>query len=156
GSQPQDYSTDVLANQAISFVRQAHGPFFLDFAPVTPHLPAIPAAEDVATPLTLPKPRPDFDQRNLADEPWRRLYRRQFTSGSVSYLDRDIEGRQLRSLRELDRQVGALMAALKAKGVLDNTIVIYASDNGFLWGEHRLGGKLWPYEESIRVPLVIR
>ena len=57
---------------------------------------------------------------------------------------------------ELDRQVGALMHALAQKGVLDNTIVIYASDNGFLWGEHRLGGKLWPYEESIRVPLVVR
>ena len=37
-----------------------------------------------------------------------------------------------------------------------DTIIVYASDNGFLWGEHRLGGKIWPYEESIRVPLVIR
>jgi N-acetylglucosamine-6-sulfatase len=156
GSKPSDYSTDVLAHQAISFVRHAHGPFFLDFAPIAPHLPALPDERDLETPLALPKPRPNFDQRSLTDEPWHRLYRRQFTSGSISYLDHDIEGRQLRSLRELDRQVGALMAALKEKGVLDNTIVIYASDNGFLWGEHRLGGKLWPYEESIRVPLVIR
>ena len=34
--------------------------------------------------------------------------------------------------------------------------MLFRSDNGFMWGEHRLGGKLWPYEESIRVPLVIR
>jgi arylsulfatase A-like enzyme len=40
--------------------------------------------------------------------------------------------------------------------VLDRTVIIYASDNGFLWGEHRLGGKIWPYEESIHVPLVVR
>jgi arylsulfatase A-like enzyme len=40
--------------------------------------------------------------------------------------------------------------------VLDRTVIIYASDNGFLWGEHRLGGKMWPYEESIRIPLVVR
>ena len=43
------------------------------------------------------------------------------------------------------------MAALSSKGVLDNTVVVYMSDNGFMWGEHRLGGKIWPYEESIRV-----
>ena len=35
-------------------------------------------------------------------------------------------------------------------------MIVYLSDNGFLWGEHRLGGKIWPYEESIHVPLVIR
>jgi N-acetylglucosamine-6-sulfatase len=33
---------------------------------------------------------------------------------------------------------------------------VYVSDNGFLWGEHRLGGKIWPYEESIHLPLVVR
>lgn len=76
--------------------------------------------------------------------------------GAVGYLDDDIEGRQLRSLRDLDRQVAALMRALRQKHALDNTIVVFAGDNGFLWGEHRLGGKIWPYEESIRVPLVVR
>ncbi len=42
GKAPSDYSTDVLARKAIGFVRHAHGPFFLDFAPVAPHLPALP------------------------------------------------------------------------------------------------------------------
>jgi len=40
--------------------------------------------------------------------------------------------------------------------LLDQTIVIFASDNGYLWGEHGLWAKRLPYEESIRVPLVIR
>jgi arylsulfatase A-like enzyme len=35
-------------------------------------------------------------------------------------------------------------------------VIIYTSDNGFLWGEHRLGGKVWPYQEATHVPLIIR
>jgi N-acetylglucosamine-6-sulfatase len=156
GTAIKDYSTDVLAAKAVDFVRGATKPFFLYFTPITPHLPAFPEAHDLSTPLTLPKPRPNFDERDLSDKPWHSLYKRLYGPLALAYLDRDVEGRQLRSLRDLDRRVAVLMSALKKKGVLDNTIVIYASDNGFLWGEHRLGGKLWPYEESIRVPLLIR
>ena len=79
-----------------------------------------------------------------------------FGFAAVRYLDHEIEGRQLRTLRELDRKVAELVRSLEERGVLDRTIIVYASDNGFLWGEHRLGGKIWPYEESIRVPLVVR
>src|SRR5262249_56517285 len=92
----------------------------------------------------------------VAARPWPAVTHRLYSRRALPYLDRDIEGRQVRSLWDLDRQVGALVEALKEKGVLGNTIILYASDNGFLWGEHRLGGKLWPYEESIRVPLVVR
>ena len=35
-------------------------------------------------------------------------------------------------------------------------MIVYTSDNGFLWGEHRLGGKLWPYRASTHVPLIVR
>jgi N-acetylglucosamine-6-sulfatase len=49
-----------------------------------------------------------------------------------------------------DRAVGRLLEALPA-----NTIVVFLSDNGYLLGEHDLTGKLWPYDESIRIPLVI-
>ena len=41
-------------------------------------------------------------------------------------------------------------------GKLDNTVIIYTSDNGFLFGDHRLVGKIAPYEASIKVPLIIR
>jgi arylsulfatase A-like enzyme len=49
-----------------------------------------------------------------------------------------------------------IVATLARRHLLDRTVIFYTSDNGFLWGEHRLGGKLWPYEESTRVPLVVR
>jgi len=48
------------------------------------------------------------------------------------------------------------MTALSDSGRLANTIVVFASDNGYVWGEHRWRGKNVTYEESIRVPLVIR
>jgi arylsulfatase A-like enzyme len=156
GTAASDYSTDVLADKAVRFVEKAREPFFLYFAPIAPHLPAIPAERDISTPLTLPRTRPDFNERDLSDKPWHRLYRRVLGFAAVHYLDREIEGRQLRALRELDRKVAELVRSLEERGVLDRTIIIYASDNGFLWGEHRLGGKIWPYEESIRVPLVVR
>jgi N-acetylglucosamine-6-sulfatase len=156
GTKARDYSTDVLAGKAKRFAKQAREPFFLYFAPITPHLPAIPAPQDIATKLVLPKPRANFDERDLSDKPWRGIYRRIFSFVAVHFLDREIEGRQLRSMRELDRQIGALVETLRQRGVLDRTVIVFASDNGFLWGEHRLGGKIWPYDESIRVPLVVR
>jgi N-acetylglucosamine-6-sulfatase len=41
-------------------------------------------------------------------------------------------------------------------GIADDTIVVYAGDNGYFWGEHRLLDKRWPYEESIRIPFLVR
>jgi arylsulfatase A-like enzyme len=64
--------------------------------------------------------------------------------------------RQEESLLALDRSVKSVVQALKARHELDNTVILYTSDNGFLWGEHRLGGKVWPYEESTHVPLIVR
>jgi arylsulfatase A-like enzyme len=61
------------------------------------------------------------------------------------------------SLREVDRGVAAIYRALEAVGERGNTVVVFTSDNGYYYGEHRLGtGKAPPYEESIRVPLLIR
>ena len=48
------------------------------------------------------------------------------------------------------------MEHLRNLGVADNTIVVYFSDNGWLWGEHRLRAKNKPYEEAIRAPMFVR
>ena len=59
----------------------------------------------------------------------------------------------LRSLQAVDRAVQAVVDAVEAAGRMKDTYFVFTSDNGFLLGEHRLFGKVWPYEESIRVPL---
>ena len=64
--------------------------------------------------------------------------------------------RQEESLLALDRSVRSVVRALKDRHELNHTVIIYTSDNGFLWGEHRLGGKIWPYQESTHVPLIVR
>ena len=49
-----------------------------------------------------------------------------------------------------------IVTTLARRKLLGRTVIFYTSDNGFLWGEHRLGGKLWPYEPSTHVPLIVR
>ena len=56
----------------------------------------------------------------------------------------------------IDECIGRVMAALEANGQLANTVVIVASDNGYYLGEHQLGDKRSAYDESLRVPLLIR
>jgi len=62
----------------------------------------------------------------------------------------------LRCMMSLDRSVGEVMKSLEDFGFDKNTIVIFLSDNGYLWGEHGLGGKWLLYEESVRVPIIIK
>jgi len=62
----------------------------------------------------------------------------------------------LASMVAVDDLVGAVMDTLEANGISNETVVVFTSDNGWFYGEHRLTGKELPYEESIRVPLIIR
>ena len=55
----------------------------------------------------------------------------------------------------IDQAVGMVVESLKENGVADNTVIIYTSDNGFLCGSHGYGSKVLPYEESVRVPMII-
>jgi arylsulfatase A-like enzyme len=62
----------------------------------------------------------------------------------------------LASMLAVDDLVGDVIDALAVAGKLDNTVILFTSDNGWFYGEHRLTGKELAYEESIRVPLLIR
>ncbi|MFN2589616.1 MAG: sulfatase, partial [Actinomycetota bacterium] len=153
---PANYSTTVLGGIATRFLRTASPPFFLHVAPVAPHAPAIPAREDagrIVTPFT--EWSPSFNEADVSDKPWGDSHPR-LSPAKVSQAG-DRRERMLRSLLAVDRAVGEMARALAKRGQLDNTIIVFTSDNGYLLGEHRLSSKkIWPYEESIRVPLVIR
>jgi arylsulfatase A-like enzyme len=70
---------------------------------------------------------------------------------------RELHRNQTRSLQAVDEAVGAIIDLLDQQGELDNTYIVFTSDNGFHMGEHRYAiGKAAPYEESAGVPLVVR
>ena len=158
GTAAKDYSTTVLTSKAVDFLRKtkAGRPFFLYFAPIAPHLPAIPAKQDQNKLVDLaPLHSPSFNEADIGDKPWRAWHADMLNAAAQLYQG-DVRKRQLESLYALDRSVKQIVDTLKQRHVLDHTVILYSSDNGFLWGEHRLGGKLWPYEESTHVPLVVR
>ena len=66
----------------------------------------------------------------------------------------EVYERTLESLLAADRGLARVLDAVEAEGLTDRTVILFASDNGFLFGEHRLFSKGVPYEESVRVPLV--
>jgi len=156
GNKPSDYSTDVLTHKAVQFIQGARHPFFLYFAPVAPHLPAIPAKRDQGKLENIaPLHDPAFNQRNIGKEPWRFWHKKLLSAGAQLYVNH-VRIRQEESLLALDRGVRSIVQALRARHELSRTVILYTSDNGFLWGEHRLGGKVWPFEESTHVPLIVR
>src|SRR5262249_10207664 len=63
---------------------------------------------------------------------------------------------QLRCLTAIDEGVGRILKTLEESKQLDNTFVVFTSDNGYFWGDHHLGDKRWADEESIRIPMLMR
>lgn len=68
----------------------------------------------------------------------------------------EMHQRRLESLQSVDEGVAHIVEALGAQGELDSTYLVFASDNGYLLGEHRFDGKDLGYEEALRVPLLLR
>jgi arylsulfatase A-like enzyme len=156
GFSRKDYSTTVLTHQAVSFIRGTKGPLFVYFAPAAPHAPAIPAPHDVNAFANMkPWRPPSYDEADVSDKPAYIRSIPRFSAAKMAAEDR-FRRDQYASLLSVDRSVGDLVRALADTGRLSNTLIVYTTDNGISWGEHRWIKKEVPYEESIRVPLVIR
>jgi N-sulphoglucosamine sulphohydrolase, C-terminal len=79
-----------------------------------------------------------------------------FSSHDESNID-ELYRERLESMLAVDDVVGSLIQELKADGQLENTFIFFASDNGYLLGQHRIqDDKRYPYEESVRTPLFVR
>jgi arylsulfatase A-like enzyme len=156
GSRPEDYSTDVLGDDAVDFIRKTPGSLFLYFSPYGPHTPARPAPEDEdRIPRHRPLRPPSFNEPNVSDKPqWVRNLQPIGEAGQRT-ID-TLRDRTYATLRSVDRAVGKIVDALAETGRLHNTLIVFMSDNGFLFGEHRFFNKAVAYEEAIRVPLVVR
>jgi len=68
---------------------------------------------------------------------------------------RERQVRTLQAISGIDKLIGKLMSTLKEQGVADNTIIVFTSDHGLMHGEFGMGGKVFLYDSSVRVPLVI-
>ncbi len=172
---PETYSSDVYTAKAVDFIgRRAplSQPFFLWVAYNAPHSgtpdpppgevdrcrgnvkPAarhIGAFEDV--PLPVP---PSFNEADVADKPLAIRDTQPLDAFQVNAVH-DLYRCELESLLAVDEGVERIVAALAASGELDSTLLVFTSDNGMQHGEHRIEfGKNLPYEESLRVPLMIR
>jgi N-acetylglucosamine-6-sulfatase len=160
GTGERDYHTDVLSRQTRRFIDAtvARGmPFFAYVAPLAPHEPAIPAPRDEHVFDGEKGPRlPSFNETDVSDKPpwvqrWPRL-----SADQTARIDYRHETR-VESLQALDDLVEEVVSKLQDEGELDNTYVVFTSDNGWQEGEHRIPeGKTWAYEHNTRVPLLIR
>ena len=167
GSTPADYSTDVLREKAKAFISDAVAngePFFLYFAPKAPHLPQTAAPRHDGMFQNIPPWRPpSYNEADVSDKPTWMQNTPLMTPAEQADLDQ-VRIDQLEMVQAEDEAIGGstqygitgILELIRDLGVEDNTLVLYFSDNGWHWGEHRTRAKNKPYEESIRSPLMVR
>ncbi|MCA8988874.1 MAG: sulfatase [Planctomycetaceae bacterium] len=159
------HNTPVMTNYALEFLEQQRGsdqPFFLYLSHKAVHGLFIPEEKYRGTladkPFTLPA-RVNVTDENTAGIPRWQLDQRNSWHGADFPLhsDETIENlykASCETLRSVDDSVGAVMKQLESMGILDETLIIYMGDNGYLFGEHGLIDKRVAYETSIRVPML--
>ena len=155
--QTEGYMTDLLSGHSVDFLRRKREkPFCLYVGHKAIHGPFTPAERhknDYSGPIT--RAANAKDDLNGKPALTRLLDGKPVTvpgGGSPDELIRN----QMRCMNAVDDSVGAILKALEETRQLDNTLVLFTSDNGYFWGEHGLGDKRWAYEESIRIPMLAR
>jgi arylsulfatase A-like enzyme len=152
------YTTTVIGNKAVEFLSAFQTandakPWFLYLAPFAPRLPRVPETKYADTTFA-PWPKTPAVNENVSDKPAYLRWRPLVPDSTIQ----QIRTEQLRTLLSVDDMVDRVMRTLQTQGELDNTIVIYLSDNGYPWGEHRLPDdlKFVPYTETVQVPFFAR
>lgn len=162
--------TEKNARDAIEFLRDRPGdqPFLLSVSYFAPH------AEDSAPEQYLPQDwsaeyyedvsiRPSPLNRAEYYEALPEFIRQESNEGRIRYNWRfdspdryqEYMTNYFRLITEVDEAVGRLIDELKEQGVYDNTVILFIGDNGYFYGDRGLADKWYPYEESIRVPMII-
>jgi N-acetylglucosamine-6-sulfatase len=160
GEGPEHYLNDVLTTKSVEVIRSAAAadqPFFLYVLPLIPHSPSVAAPRHVGAFADAELPRgPAWDEAEISDKPALIQALPRHAPAVVAHQEAEYR-RRLDTMLSLDDMVGAIVDTLAATHELDNTYIIYTSDNGFSIGDHRLPtGKLYPYESNLRVPAVMR
>jgi N-acetylglucosamine-6-sulfatase len=169
---PRLYQTDVLTNKAVEFIDdRARGekPFFLSLAYLAPHhesgrtqeltgqlVRAAPRHRGRFANQPLPRPR-NYNETDVHDKPpFLGHFNRPINSKRETAITQRFRERW-ESLLAVDEGVRRIIDKLADTGELDNTYVIFTSDNGYMQGEHRVRqGKMLPYDASTHLPFLIR
>jgi N-acetylglucosamine-6-sulfatase len=147
----KEYITEELTDYALEFVREKRDkPFCLYLSLKAVHHRWLP-------PRDLKGTYRDIKDLHLPPEAdnWIGLVDNQIIYGTFGILEQMYRG-YCETILAIDREVGRVLDHLDAAGLADNTVVIYAGDNGIYWGERRLVDKRFAYEEVIRVPFLFR
>jgi arylsulfatase A-like enzyme len=182
GNTDGEYQTDVLADRAVAVIGDAaplDEPLFLTITPIAPHVELgsmivtgldeysdawrwtiRPAPRHENVPAIDDEPVPPLGKSSVyedtSDKPaYVQTSRPPLDAGDLIWVAKQWRDRA-KSMLAVDDLIGDVVDELAARGELDNTVIVFTSDNGFLHGEHHISEKLVPYEESIRVPLYIR
>lgn len=173
GSTEAEYATDVTNAWAVDFIdRHPAGPFFLVWAPYAPHfdvgfysVTAAPRhAGQSATAGNTFFESPAYDEGDVGRDPitdkpeWlqNKLATVMNSPAGVEANLVDFRHETVDSLKAVDEGVFNIIAKLDGTTNGQDTFIVYTSDNGYLWGEHGIGMKSSMYEESAKVPLLIR
>ena len=159
----EDYPhvSTALGAAAVDFLKQAQNqdkPFCLSVSFKAPHSPVSPDPkfDDVYVDKTFTKPE-NFGLKGAEHLPEQSKKGRQYVKLSKKYLsnyDKALAD-YYQLIYGVDQAVGMIYAELDQQGLLDNTIIIYTTDNGYYLGAHAFGGKVLPYEEGSRAPLIV-
>ncbi len=157
------YITDLLTDYAVDFLKQpGDAPFFLYLSHKAVHAQFDSADRHKGTYSDRTYPRPatmaDTDANYAGKPAWVRAQRNSWHGVDGMYdkkVDFDTFTRQYaETLKAVDDSVARVVETLRETGQLDNTLILFTSDNGFQFGEHGLIDKRTMYEASIRVPLL--
>jgi arylsulfatase A-like enzyme len=149
------YSTDFIAAYASRLIRDFEDddakPWYLYVTPLTPHKPFIIEKEYRNESVGRWNGNPAVRERNRTDKP-------EYVQNRDATLTdgREIRAQQLRMLPSADDLVSQLFRTMGRNGEKRRTLAFFLGDNGYLWGEHGLKAKSFPYLESVRLPFAMR
>lgn len=162
-----EHNSDVLSDftqRMIARRARSSRPWFAWVNFVAPHSGGKNEADDprrMATTTPARRHRNMFRRLRLPDRPemfvgggspWGGPVRPRLDAAAVT----EVFQQRLESLQSVDEAVGVAVRALRRTGQLDDTYIMFTSDNGYLTGEHNRVGKLRPFDRSLRIPLVVR
>ncbi|MBI1338279.1 MAG: sulfatase-like hydrolase/transferase [Phycisphaera sp.] len=164
------YITDLLTDYALNFINQQNPdqPYCLYLSHKAVHSPFTPAPrhENIYPDAQIPEP-PSFQDTKAGKPAWQRggiadprYQQPRDVPDSITPGPWDPNNARrlgyLRTLSAVDDSLGRILKTLEERGELDNTLILYTSDNGYFFGEHGLGDKRLMYEESLRIPMLMR